>query len=206
MTAFKKTVPGMIEDQEEAKRVQRESDKIIYELGEADRLEKSGYRDKAQGIIDKAAARAQQLNETVAKIKMEQERSQVQRENTATTAAATAESRRQHNEEGKFRSLANAKDHLARIESVIATEENSDIDKRAKEFVTNFEGKDEKKLDENVRVMLDNSRKILKTYEDRHNTLRSNAESDVDTLYRRIYPEGRSAGATTNKNDPLGLR
>jgi len=47
MTALRKSIPGIIEDDKEAKKLQREADKVIYELDQAARNEKIGLTDKA---------------------------------------------------------------------------------------------------------------------------------------------------------------
>ena len=62
MSALKKSIPGMVEDTKEAKKLERESDKIVYDIDEAIRLEKMGDIDKATALKEKAATRAQTLN------------------------------------------------------------------------------------------------------------------------------------------------
>jgi hypothetical protein len=63
MTAFKKTVPGLIEDEKERKKVLRETDKLIYDLGQAERLEKKGNWDAAGEEKNKLAERGMKINE-----------------------------------------------------------------------------------------------------------------------------------------------
>jgi hypothetical protein len=62
MSALKKSIPGMIDDEKAAKKANRESDKIIYDIDQATRLEKLGRIDEAMAIKDKAAKAAQDLN------------------------------------------------------------------------------------------------------------------------------------------------
>jgi hypothetical protein len=66
MTAFKTKIPDLINDRREAKKLERESDKIIYDLDEADRLEKAGYSKEARDLKQKAKTNAQHLQTTVA--------------------------------------------------------------------------------------------------------------------------------------------
>ena len=62
MSALRKSIPGMIDDEKARKKADRESDKIIYDIDQATRLEKLGRIDEATAIKDKAAKAAQDLN------------------------------------------------------------------------------------------------------------------------------------------------
>jgi hypothetical protein len=68
MTALKKTIPTLIEDEKERKKAIREADKIIYELEQADRLEKKGYVSEASARKEKIADRAEKYNDGLARI------------------------------------------------------------------------------------------------------------------------------------------
>jgi hypothetical protein len=83
MTAFKKTIPGLVEDEKERKKAIREADKIIYELGQSERLEKKGDLAADEAMKTKLAERASKLNTTVADLASKRESS------TATLAAHT---------------------------------------------------------------------------------------------------------------------
>jgi len=67
MTALKKTIPTLIEDEKERKKALRETDKIIYDLDQADRLEKKGLASEASSKKDKVAERAEKLNTELAR-------------------------------------------------------------------------------------------------------------------------------------------
>lgn len=54
MMALKNTIPNVISDQKEQKKYERETDKILYELGKAERAEKAGDWDKAEEAKNKA--------------------------------------------------------------------------------------------------------------------------------------------------------
>lgn len=62
MSALKKSIPGMIDDQKEAKRLKREADKVIFDIDEATRLEELGFIDRAVAKREKAATHAQAIN------------------------------------------------------------------------------------------------------------------------------------------------
>lgn len=65
MTALKKSIPGMIEDEREVKKLRRESDKIMFDLDNAIRLEEQGYAKEARAQKEKAAERAMHLNQYI---------------------------------------------------------------------------------------------------------------------------------------------
>jgi hypothetical protein len=65
MTALKKTIPTLIEDEKERKKVLRETDKLIFDLGQAERLELKGSWDKAGEEKTKLAERGMKLNEVL---------------------------------------------------------------------------------------------------------------------------------------------
>jgi len=65
MTALKKSIPGMIEDEREVKKLRRESDKIMFDLDSAIRLEEQGYAKEARAQKEKAAERAMHLNQYI---------------------------------------------------------------------------------------------------------------------------------------------
>ena len=65
MTAFQKAVPGLIEDEKEARKAQGEVDKIIRELNRAERLEKEGHVDAAMKIRTEQGKNAKDLNKTM---------------------------------------------------------------------------------------------------------------------------------------------
>jgi hypothetical protein len=68
MTALKKTIPTLIEDEKERKKAMREADKIIYELEQSERLEKKGNINAAADRRQNAAKIAEPFNSTLAKL------------------------------------------------------------------------------------------------------------------------------------------
>jgi len=73
MTAFKKTIPSLVEDEKERKKAIREADKIIYELGQSERLEKKGDLAADEATKTRLAERASKLNTTVADLASKRE-------------------------------------------------------------------------------------------------------------------------------------
>ena len=74
MSALKKTIPTLIEDEKERKKATREVDKIIYELDQAVRLEKKGDINAAADRKQNAAKIAEPYNATLAKIAQDKSR------------------------------------------------------------------------------------------------------------------------------------
>jgi len=68
MSAFKQSVPNLISDEKEAKRIRMEIDKSIAGLDEATRLEKKGDFEAATALKTKYADRMQAVNLEVIKI------------------------------------------------------------------------------------------------------------------------------------------
>jgi hypothetical protein len=99
MSALKKTIPTLIEDEKERKKALRESDKIIYELDQAERLEKKGLVSEASAKKEKIADRAEKLNTEVTRsaeakrkdeIAAQGHRADFEARNYATTSSAAA--------------------------------------------------------------------------------------------------------------------
>jgi hypothetical protein len=65
MTALKKSIPDMINDRKEAKKLEKESNKLIYDLDEADRMEKAGFYKEAAAEKNELAKRAEDLNKSI---------------------------------------------------------------------------------------------------------------------------------------------
>ena len=77
MSALKKTIPTLIEDEKERKKAMRESDRIIYDLEQADRLEKKGLVAEASAKKEKIADRAEKFNDGLARIGQDKRRAAI---------------------------------------------------------------------------------------------------------------------------------
>jgi hypothetical protein len=203
MSALKKSIPDMIGDRREAKKLERESDKIIYEIDEAIRSEKLGDIDKAAALKEKAAAQAAELNKTIATYKAHADSTaahmygaQLQyaghRATADATSAQTAALNTSRIEEAKFKTLAAAKENYRHVEEMINkdTASGSPYDK-AKTLVSAFAGKDAKDLPSESREMVLSARKIVQDKDTRHKQLIEDAKSDVDLFYKRAVPESQ---------------
>jgi len=73
MAAVRESVPDMINDAKEAKKIRMEMDKTIAGLDEATRLEKKGFVDEAYAEKMKLGEKMQALNIEIAKIQAQQE-------------------------------------------------------------------------------------------------------------------------------------
>ena len=94
MNALKKSIPGMVDDQKEAKRLKRESDKILFDIDEATRLEELGFIDRATAKKEKAATHAQQLNKDLLTFQSHKYSADKQLEGTKITADRIAGSQK----------------------------------------------------------------------------------------------------------------
>jgi len=208
MSALKKSIPDMIGDRREAKKLERESDKIIYEIDEAIRSEKLGDIDKAAALKEKAAAQAAELNKTIATYKAHADSSAAHmygsqlsylghKETARATAANTAAINAEKVEASKFKTLAAAKENQREVEAMINkdTASGSPYDK-AKTLVSAFAGKDAKDIPSESREMVLSARKIVQDKDTRHNQLLRDAQDDVKMFYKRAVPETeRNRGA-----------
>jgi hypothetical protein len=72
MNALKESIPNIIADQKDAKKLQRESDKIIYDLDQATRLEKQGNIKESAAEKNEIAKRAEDISKIIAQIQERQ--------------------------------------------------------------------------------------------------------------------------------------
>ena len=156
MSALKKSIPDMIGDRREAKKLERESDKIIYEIDEAMRAEKLGDVDKAAALKEKAASQAAELNKTIATYKAHADSTaahmygaQLQyaghEVSAKATAAASAARTKEANEERKFATVAHAQTNTTNLLRA------HDAERKEYQYVNNYNmtkiGKDENGVD-----------------------------------------------------------
>jgi hypothetical protein len=116
MSALKKSIPGIVEDDKEAKKLKRESDKIIYDIDQATRLEKLGRVDEATAIKEKAATHAQELNKQIL---------------TAQTQMYGYDSSRASSKYTADRSLEGTLAHVKAIQSQTAATKAGNLDTKA---------------------------------------------------------------------------
>jgi hypothetical protein len=217
MTALKSSIPDMINDRKEARKLERESDKVIYDLEQADRLEKRGQEDKAYSRKSDAAKRAEQINQTLAKLKESQTASQVQREGhemdykakmaqVGATSANTAAINTDRIDRMRAQSYQGALSNLENIEKRHLKERDSDAYKNAQTMTAPYEGKDISKLAPETQAMIQANRKLIAETNKTHARQIQNAQADVDMYYKKLNPEGKATAASTEDNDPVKIR
>jgi hypothetical protein len=205
MTALKKSIPGMVEDTKEAKKLQRESDKIIYDIDEATRLDKAGFRDKSQAMIQQAAANAAQLNTAIAGYAGHKLSAEASMANAAAQREATSARSKEANVENQWRTFNAANQNLARIQSHIDDVRNKPgAYKEAADYLATVKEKDLGKMSETARSMYEARSKLVRETDAKLNKSLKDAEEDVEFLRKRVAPSGRS-GADTGVELPPEL-
>jgi hypothetical protein len=138
MTALQKSIPGMIDDAKDAKKAKRDADKIIFDLDNADRLEKIGRIDEATALKEKAADNAQKLNQNLLQyqtsIEGDKSRSESARASDASRAASAenvaniqAQSQKTTAQITADRMAASAKDTAARGDRKLDENERANL-------------------------------------------------------------------------------
>lgn len=102
MTALKSSIPDMINDRKEARKLEKESDKVIFDLEQADRLEKRGQDDKAYARKTDAAKRAEEINKLLAQIEERQTTARVQHEGNVMHLQGQLATAAAHERTGKY--------------------------------------------------------------------------------------------------------
>jgi hypothetical protein len=88
LNALEKTIPDLISDEKEQKKIKRELDKVMYDIDNSIRLEKLGDMKEARALKEKAADRAQQLQERLMQVQQSEEASKRNLEGTKFSANA----------------------------------------------------------------------------------------------------------------------
>jgi soluble cytochrome b562 len=209
MNALKKSIPGMVEDSKEAKKLQRESDKIIYDIDEATRLEKAGYRDKADAKIQQAATNAAQLNNTLGSYAGHKLSANASMANAAAQREATSANKAIAAEENKIKTLLQAQANTTNLLRVHETERKDPEYANAANMAKI--GKDENGIDKpldkipkELRGQISEARKIVNQYATRHRQELQAAREQENALTERTSL-GAGKNKATNKNDPLGI-
>lgn len=211
MTALKKSIPGMVEDTKEAKKLQRESDKIIYDIDEATRLDKAGFRDKARAMIQQAATNASHLNSNIAHYASTSKSAEASMANAAAQREATSANKAIAAEENKIKTLLQAQANTTNLLRVHETERKDPEYANASSLAKI--GKDENGLDKpldkipkELRGQISEARKIVNQYATRHRQELQAARDQEAALSERT-PIGKGKGKTdTADNDPFKIR
>jgi hypothetical protein len=218
MSALKKSIPDMIGDRKEAKKLERESDKIIYDIDASIRAEKLGDIDKATALKEKAATRAAELNKIIATYKAHVDSTAGQiygaqlkfvgdKRQSDALSANTAALNAERVESSKFKTLGEARTNMRDIEAMVNKDTASGTPyNEAKRLVSVFSGKDAKDIPSESRETVLAARKIVQDKDTRHNQLLRDAQADVDFFYERAVPESKRTRGAGAGNDPFNIR
>ena len=210
MNALKKSIPGMVEDSKEAKKLQRESDKIIYDIDEATRLEKAGYRKESQIMIQQAATNASHLNSNIASYAGHKLTADASMANAAAQREATSANKAIAAEENKIKTLLQAQGNTTNLLRVHEAERKDPEYANASSMAKI--GKDENGLDKpldkipkELRGQISEARKIVNQYTSRQKQeLQAAREQEAALTERTSLSTGKNKA--TDKNDILGIR
>ena len=215
MTALKKSIPGIIEDSREAKKLQREADKIIYDLGQAERAEKMGLDDKALAMKNAAAALAERYNKEVDTVRERQFQTAASFRTAESHEAVAAQqgeankiARQSADENKKYLMYQHAVDKLNSHQKEKEAAETSKNFLNDKKIITNAtlgavddQGNlDESKINPAFRPNYEAAKKRMETHEDAWDKLKEKLQKekeDAFSLFKGEKPKGPSAGETT---------
>lgn len=222
LKALEQTIPELVGDEKEQKKVMRELDKVQFDIDNSIRLEKLGDMKEARALKEKAADRAMQLNERLAQMKTSIETSETSAEATRYSAdkqyeAAKARERGAAADRGEARKSREsqqnetqfrvARDQLERVISGISREKESKSytdDMRtletarmmAKDDQGNF---DESKLSPAYKEKYNAAKTRLEERNRDFETRRRNAEAIVDRAAAKVGVEGVSAAGSESR-------
>jgi hypothetical protein len=208
MNALKKSIPGMVEDTKEAKKLQRESDKIIFDIDEATRLEKAGYRDKADAKIQQAAANAAQLNNTLGSYASHKLSADASMANAAATRAASAARSSDASEDRKVQRYGQFQQNL------ISLQKEQDTERKNPTYERNYNmvkiGRDENgvdkpldKLPKEQRGLVAEARNYVYNTDKRHAAELRAAKEDAAAVRERT-PMGKNTNAPAADTATVG--
>jgi hypothetical protein len=206
MSALKKSIPGMVDDRKEAKKLERESDKIIFDIDQAIRLEKLGRVDEAAAIKEKAATHAQAMNKDLLTYQSQRDTNASQERTAKMTAdrmagaqtrtAEIADKRIQEtNRYNLQRGEQEAKKALATLEAQIAKEKESTAytgNKRVAD--ANVRGADKARKEKAVKAVED--------IESGWKARRDAAQSDLDFAARQLREVNKDLGRDKETTAP----
>jgi hypothetical protein len=209
MNALKKSIPGIVEDDKEAKKLKRESDKILYDIDQATRLEKLGRIDEAAAIKEKAATHAQQLNKDLLTFQSHKYSADKQLEGTKITAnrmaaahessAARADLRGQEAQRYNFqRAEQEAKKAAAALEAQIAKEAK---DNTAYTTAKRIADSNVRGTDKDLKA---NARKTVQEVEAGWKARREAANSDLTLARDQLNDINKNMGIGVKKGDNSG--
>ena len=153
LKALEKSIPDMISDEKEQKKVRRELDKVQFDIDNSIRLEERGDAKDARALKERARDRFMNLNERYAQILGARETAEISArasqyaadrrlEGDKLTAGESAKTRglrdKELTESRKYNAIGVARDQERRTLEAIAKEKDSEIHKKDLATVTRY--------------------------------------------------------------------
>ena len=234
MNALKKSIPGIISDEKEAKKARREADKIIYDIDEATRLDKQGMHNEATARREKAASHAQDFNKQLLTFQSQRESDErALKQTTMSTEAqleaariqagaqkgATAQRAKETEMYNIERSLEISRNRLAKVEQDITSTRDKPPKgtplAKAMESVNRYNNILEKnkgdasKVDDFIKKDAEQAAAVVKRFEDDAKRRLKDARDQVNMYEQTYLTQGRGAksGAKPSaaSDDPFGI-
>ena len=208
MKQFEKTIPELLQNTEDEKKARKETDKVIYELDNAVRLEKMGLYNEATALKNKAAELANALQEQVRKsqeamLKAQQDAAKTTAEikgradvadkqaagsfaNASAAREATAagiNARLEDKKEGRtVERIKLFENQLARLDKDYEASKavKSGEYYKANDFVNRYKDKDKEKLEPEYKKKLESSNKILSDLDAAHKGRKEQVQQKLD--------------------------
>jgi hypothetical protein len=220
LNALEKTIPDLISDEKEQKKIKRELDKVSFDIDNSIRLEKLGDMKEARALKEKAADRAQQLQERLMQVQQNEEASKRNLEGTKYAADKSLEAARSRASEGasdraearKSREAGQAatrwqaaRGQLETVESNIAREKTSKTYTDAQRTVEmtesmsgvrNARGEiDVSKIPEDRRTIYNNAKKLIEEKNTEFEGRRRRAEVAVNKYAKEVGVDVEDSGS-----------
>jgi hypothetical protein len=235
MTALKAKIPDMISDVKDQRKALGEADKVLYELGQANRKEKLGYLDEAAKQKEEAAKIAMQLNVNLStaraglagnqitrkgmieSARIQQETSMYTADSSAATQRFVAKLQDKTREEAvagrlsgqQMNSLLHATTELgnlpAKLERARAGNKEYEAAVRAESMLK--AQLTQEPTNKELLVELTKAQDKLGGYRKSDAEIINRAQAQVDALAKKAFGQDFTAfSATSSTSDPLGLR
>jgi hypothetical protein len=222
MTALKAKIPDLITDVKERRKAEADADKVLYELGQAQRQEKLGFYEKAEIKKTEAAKLAAKLqgdltaatasfegtkltNQRMLEIAGIQERSskystdasvRIAELNSRSAALDRSANRTNADENKKYGQYQNARDQEILVHNRIAAEENGEQHKADVRMVAM---KDENgKIPEGMGPRVAEAQARIKTREKNWTNQVNAAKKDTELAYSRVRVTEPAAGGNAS--------
>ena len=215
MKQFEKTIPELLQNADDEKKARKETDKVIYELDNAVRLEKMGLYSEATASKNKAAELANVLQEQVRKaneamlkaqkdIAVSQQQFKTQLEvadkqaaGSFANASATRDATKANNDarleaDKRNKELGRIAGYEKQIETIKTEYERSKAVKsgeyyKANDIVNRYKDKDKEKLEPEYIKKLNSANKILSDLDAAQDTRINGIQQKLDDVNKKLF-------------------